>query len=133
MPKADPIVNASKVRLVDDNYSTEKRERVAEYILQHWNQTPDITLTEIANATGTSRQHVKNVLDDHFEAVNTESKMNDDRTRQPAIPARDGVDPELLKRVLQAYRIGVRDGAADDVEPGMTDELVQLAMPEDNR
>lgn len=124
MPRADPIVNADKLELVDDNYATEKREKVAKYIEEHWNDNPDITLTEIGEATGTSRQHVRNVIDNHFEDA-TENSMND--STQKAVPAREDVDPELLRRVLNAYRIGLRDGDTEDVEPGITDELLDLA------
>jgi len=122
MPQADPIVRAEQVRLIDEDYSTPKRERVAEYIEQHWNESRGLTLTEIAEKTETSRQHVKNVLEDHFEMVD---KMDD--TGKTAVPERDGVDAELLRVVLNAYRIGLRDGASDDVEPGLTDELLELA------
>lgn len=124
MPRADPIVNANKLELVDDNFATDKRERVAQYIEEHWNDNPDITLTEIGETTGTSRQHVKNVLKDHFEDATGNS--SNDRTGK-AVPARENVDPELLRRVLNAYRIGLRDKETDDVEPGITDELLELA------
>ena len=126
MPRADPIVRAKQVRLVDDEFSTPKRERVAKYIEKHWNESGDLTLTDIAEDTGTSRQHVKNVLSDHFEMVNEMDSQPD----QPAVPERDGVDAELLRVVLNAYRIGLRDGATDDVEPGLTDELLELAKRE---
>jgi len=121
MPQADPIVRAEQLRLVDPDYSTPKRERVAEFIDENWNESRGLTLTEIAEETETSRQHVKNVLEDHFEMV------DDMDTGKPAVPERDGVDAELLRVVLNAYRIGLRDGSSDDVEPGLTDELLELA------
>jgi len=127
MPQADPIVRAQRVELVDDDFSTDKRERVAKYIQENWNDDPQITLSKIAEETDTSRQHVKNVLDDHFEdAGRTTTKMTDNQ-RQPAIPDRENVDPELLRIVISAYRMGCKDCQSDDVEPGITEELLELA------
>ena len=127
MPQADPIVRAQKVQLVDDHFSTEKRERVANYIKENWNDSDDITLTEIAEETKTSRQHVKNVLEDHFERGNGQTNMDHNRSDQTPVPDRDGVDPDMLRVVIDAYRLGVRDGASDEKEPGITDELLELA------
>lgn len=128
MPQADPIVRADKVELVNDDFSGDKRRRVVEYIQEHWNNKRDITLTEIANETETSRQHVKNVLEDHFEEVRGQTTMDNNRSDQPVLPDRDGVDPELLSIVISAYRIGVNDGSSDEVEPGITEELIELAI-----
>lgn len=128
MPQADPIVRANRVQLVDDNFATDKRERVAKYIVDHWNGQENLTLTEIANETKTSRQHVKNVLDDHFESAD-EQQMNQDKSR--AVPARGEIDSVQLQKLLTAYRIGVRDGSSEDIEPGISEELLELAMRED--
>ena len=127
MPQADPIVRASQVRLVDDNYSTEKRERVAEFIDEHWNENNGLTLTEIANETKTSRQHVKNVLTDHFEMVHEQETMDSNRSQTPPIPDREGIDTELLGKLLTAYRMGCRDVQNDEIEPGISEELLRLA------
>lgn len=127
MPQADPIVRADRVQLVDDNFATEKRERVAKFIVDHWNDQDDLTLTEIAEETGTSRQHVKNVLDYHFESADEQS-MNQDRSS--GAPALEGIDSELLQKLLTAYRIGVRDGSSEEVEPGISEELLELATRE---
>ena len=124
MPQADPIVRADRVQLINDDFSTDKRERVANYIEQNWNENNGLTLTEIAEETGTSRQHVKNVLADHFKMVND---MDDNRSPQPAIPERDEVDPVLLQKILTAYRIGCRDASSDDIDQGISEELLELA------
>lgn len=117
MPRPDPIVQAKRVELVDDRFPNEKRRRVAEYIDEHWNEADNLTLTEIAGETGTSRQHVKNTLETHFDVV------------EPA--GGDGVgnavgQSETMELVLRAYRMGYRDGRQDAgfVEP--TDSLEEL-------
>lgn len=127
MPQADPIVRADEVQLVNADFATPKRREVAEYIQENWNR--DITLTEIAQELDYSRQHVANVLKQHFEIADDQT-MESDRSRKPAVPNRDDIDPELLSVVLNAYRIGVRDASSDDIDEGISDELLELATTE---
>ena len=109
MPRADPIVRASRVRLVDDDYPNEKRQRVAEYIDEHWNDAGGLQLTDIAEECDVSRQHVKNTLEKHFkENVGEEEKI--------PFQTVDISERDTLQLVFEAYRMGYRDGARDSVD-----------------
>lgn len=116
MPRPDPIVQAKRVRLVDDSYPTDERRRVAEYIDDNWNDADGITLTEIADATDTSRQHVKNTLQSHFDIVEGPD-MSSNRPRQDL--------GNVVEIILRAYRMGYRDGQQELEEEGSVDELIR--------
>lgn len=117
MPRPDPIVRARRVRLVDDEYPNAKRQRVAEYIVEHWNKNDGMQLTDIAEECDVSRQHVKNTLEAHFEIAEEE-----DGDRSPA----SELDSGTLEIVLQAYRLGYLDGQRDKDEIDAREVLREL-------
>lgn len=118
MPQADPIVQAEEVRLVDDDYPSPKREKVAKYIDENWNDEGGLSLTHISEETGTSRQHVKNTLTAHFEAVNPKTNGKADLQLD-----RDGLDADMLELILEAYRKGYQDGRDDEKQSGLAQLL----------
>lgn len=119
MPRPDPIVQADRVELVDDEFSTQKRQRVADYILDNWNDSDEITLTEIAEETATSRQHVKNTLEEHFRSA-------DQGIERDGGGLSGELDERAIRLVLHAYRLGYRDGRRDARSGGPDDSIAQL-------
>lgn len=118
MSNVDPIVQADTIRLVDDDFPTDKREMVAEYIDEHWNEQRGLSLTEIADETGTSRQHVKNTLEKHFEIADHEPDVGSEDLLD-----RDDLDIATIDLVLEAYRKGYQDGRRDETDSKIEDRL----------
>lgn len=102
------VTNAPAIQRKDDvpeEYRTDDRDAAAEYITEEvveegrW----PVTMTQIANETGYSRQHIKNVLEYYFEAT----RAKDEPPRQIEVP--EDVD-------AQSYLRGFIDGYRDAVE-----------------
>lgn len=108
MPSA--IVNADAIRRipVPEEKRTPDKDQAAVWIEDSW----PATLTEIAEKSGYSRQHIKNTLVDYFEEA-------DESHASREIPDDDtdalGVDSPVVRALLIGYRLGWRDrGAGKD-------------------
>lgn len=106
------ILNADDLERVDvpPSERTEARDDAAEYIEEMW----PTTLTEIAEESGYSRQHVKNTLSRYFKPAEEEGNNME-------ITAGDAPDlnlPGHERELLQAYRLGYRDGFEDGRDAG---------------
>lgn len=100
------ILNAEEIERKENipkKDQTDDRDEAADAIERMW----PATLTEIAEETGYSRQHIRNTLDVYYRPANTSGPgMNLDELGDLSIPGRE-------RELLQAYRMGYRDGFQD--------------------
>lgn len=118
MPKADPIVNARAIERVpvEESRRTPDKAEAAEWIENMW----PATLSEIAEASGYSRQHIKNTLVDYFRIADAESESQNVRMEKP--------NSDLQAAYRAGYRDGWRDAKAADEETPIDESDIRAKL-----
>lgn len=117
--KADSI---KRVPVPEENRTPDKDE-AARWIEQLW----PTTMTEIAEQSGYSRQHIKNTLVDYFEI--DEDSGGQDIPHTPDQGDLD-LDSPVVKALLIGYRLGWRDRGDEESGGVSTGESIDSVIGE---